>query len=103
MRRWSSPTTTSSPACSCRPRRLSGSPLTSTTVEPSSSFASPPVETTPASLSSSPSRITSPRIWISRAIALLDHAQDLPHAAHQQPLVLDLDPDPGRAREDDVV
>ena len=61
----SSPTRTSSPACSCRPRRLSSSPLTRTSVEASSSFASPPVPTTPASLSSSPSRIISPRIRIS--------------------------------------
>src|SRR4051812_11703005 len=32
-----------------------------------------------------------------------DHAEDLAHAAHQQALVLDLDPYAGRAREHDVV
>src|SRR3954454_982566 len=101
--RCSSPMRTSSPTRSWRPRRLSGSPLTSTSVLASRCLASPPVATTPASLSSSPSRITSPRIVISRGIALLDDAEDLADAAHEQPLVLDLDPHTRGAREHDMV
>jgi hypothetical protein len=66
MRTCSSPTRTSSPARSCRPRRFSGSPLTSTGCSASSAFASPPVPTMPASLSRFPSRIISPRIGTSR-------------------------------------
>jgi PPOX class probable F420-dependent enzyme len=33
----------------------------------------------------------------------LDDAEDLAHAADEQPLLFELDPDAGRAREDDVV
>ena len=37
------------------------------------------------------------------AAARLDDTENLAHAADEQPLVLDLDPHAGRAREDDVV
>ena len=58
----------SSPAWSWRPRRCSGSPLTSTGVVARKAAAWPPASITPASLSSCPSRIISPRISTSRSI-----------------------------------
>src|SRR4051794_4230573 len=57
---------TTSPGCNWRPRRPSGSPLTWTAPPARSARASPPASTSPASLSSCPRRMTSPRIATSR-------------------------------------
>ena len=42
--------------------------------------------------------------WVVLAVGgLLDHAEQLADAAHEQPLLVDLDPDAGGRGEDDVV
>ncbi len=59
-------TDTTSPSRSCRPRRVSTSPLTSTSPSARSGLASAPVSTRSASLRNWPSRIISSRIPTSR-------------------------------------
>src|SRR5439155_1148640 len=55
-------TVTTSPGCNCRPRRVSTSPLTSTSPEAIRILPSPPVSLRSASLRNCPSLIMSPSI-----------------------------------------